>query len=64
MPDLDDYAVWRRIVKAVEELLRVNPSGIVSAGPEIDFTAAHDRARLPADALAKAGLPGGSGLRP
>jgi putative glutathione S-transferase len=32
----------------------VNPSGIVPAGPEIDFTAAHDRARLP----------GGSGLRP
>ena len=24
----------------------VNPSGIVPAGPEIDFTAAHDRARL------------------
>ncbi|MCH8000692.1 MAG: glutathione S-transferase family protein [Proteobacteria bacterium] len=42
----------------------VNPSGIVPAGPEIDFTAAHDRARLPADALAKAGLPGGSDLRP
>ncbi len=32
----------------------VNPSGIVPAGPEIDFTAAHDRARLP----------GGSDLRP
>ena len=32
----------------------VNPSGIVPAGPEIDFAAAHGRERLP----------GGSGLRP
>ena len=34
--------------------LSVNPSGIVPKGPEIDFTVAHDRARLP----------GGSDLRP
>src|SRR3546814_17587123 len=27
----------------------INPSGIVPAGPEIDFTAPHDRARLAAE---------------
>jgi putative glutathione S-transferase len=49
MPGVADTVNFAHIKRHYYESHRtINPTGIVPAGPRLDFTAAHDRARLPA----------------
>ncbi|MDR5783979.1 glutathione S-transferase family protein [Caballeronia sp. LZ065] len=49
MPGVADTVNFMHIKRHYYESHRtINPTGIVPAGPLLDFTAAHDRARLPA----------------
>lgn len=49
MPSVADTVNFMHIKRHYYESHRtINPTGIVPAGPLLDFTAAHDRARLPA----------------
>ncbi|MEC9340980.1 MAG: glutathione S-transferase family protein [Pseudomonadota bacterium] len=49
-PGIADTVNIDHIKRGYYSIERVNPAGIVPKGPVIDFTASHDRARLPAAA--------------
>ncbi len=51
MPGIAETVNFDHIKRTYHGIRQVNPTGIVPRGPEIDFDAPHDRARLPATPL-------------